>query len=287
MNKKEIIQIFESKLNEKPIQIIDKSKGIDQIVKIIKTKNKIYIIKFPKYPNFKESFFREIKGLELFKRKIPVPKIIIKDKNYLIQEYLSGEDLDDLNLSKKDLQKIYYSLGKITRKMHLIKMRGFGPLNSKGKPKFKKLKNYLDKDINKSLLKLSKTKIFSKKQIGEIKKYFEDRKNYLDSRESYLLHLDLDAYNIIIENKRIKGIIDFGDLFAGPKMIDLVRIYISNYYNRFFNDFIKGYGKVDLEEIRYFSLWNLSWRIPHYKKIGKIKKLNHTIKVLKDIVGIN
>ena len=73
MKTKQIKNIFIKQLNEIPISIIDKSQGVDQLVKIIKTKNNTYVFKSPKN-DFQMIFNEEFAIKKCTIRKIPYPK---------------------------------------------------------------------------------------------------------------------------------------------------------------------------------------------------------------------
>ena len=88
-----------------------------------------------------------------------------------------------------------------------------------------------------------------------------------------------------INNNKVVGILDFGDLSAGPPAYDLARLFINHYEDEMFDYFLKGYGKINLEEVKYFVVISLLWLIPYCNEISKDKKkIELGLKILKKII---
>ena len=281
-----ILSIFQNKLSEKVISITDCSNGIEQIVKIVETAKKKYVIKYPLEGNesmiFNESFAcRKLNG------NIFVPKIIFEGNNYLIESFIGGQTLNKIK-HLKETKKIYISLGKMIRKIHNIQMQGFGELQINGKGKHLKFADHIQFFLKEEIPLLKKTKLFNKKEIDSLLEYIKVNLNFINQNESVLLHCDLIDSNILVENSKISGIIDFGDAGCGLMSYDLAKIYIENDGNANFSNIMKGYGEniVNIKEIEYFSIFHLIYMIPYYYSINEKEKYTKLLKLLNKIVNI-
>jgi RIO-like serine/threonine protein kinase len=86
----------------------------NQIVKLVTTlSNENYIIKIPKDPilNFRESF-----AYNLLKDKLSMAKVICSNKKYIIEEYITGDNLNQINLPNKKVKEVYTQLGRYLKK---------------------------------------------------------------------------------------------------------------------------------------------------------------------------
>jgi len=276
-----IPKIFLKNLNETIVHIKDSTKGLDHEVKIIQTKNSKYVIKFPrKNP---ELIDREFIACSKLKGIIPVPNILFKNKKYIIETYIPGKNFSEVKLTLKERKKIYKELGTILRKIHSVHMKGYGFVKSNGKGMYPTLKKQVFHNRRKYLLRLKK--IISEKEYKNVLKFLKENDHYANSKESVMLHYDYENWNIKIYKKRISGIIDFGDLFAGPKSYDLTRPFISHYFDGMFKYFLEGYGKIDLFEIKYYVVISLLWMIEYHKDKNNKKHLKEGLQILKDITN--
>ena len=123
----ENIKQYEPIIKEKIININDISIGFDQKVYIIETKEKKYILKECKKSPIKitnEEFALNI----LSNLNIPIPKLIFKNSDFLIESYIEG------NLLSKDHKETYF--------IESIKIEGFGEIKN-GKGEYKNEYDYL------------------------------------------------------------------------------------------------------------------------------------------------
>lgn len=280
---KEIREIFINELSEKVVKISDVSKGVDQIVKIVETENSIYIIKLPK-KDIEELLLREFIACDKLKNLVPVPKVILKTNNYIIEEFIKGIDLNEANLNVGEKEKIFEELGFILKKIHSINMSGFGWIDIDGNGCFSTLKErvLLFREEN---LKYLKENFLCENEYLKLIKYLEKYDFYSNSKESVLLHFDFEDFNIKVHNGKVAGILDFGDLSAGPCAYDLARLFISHYEDGMFDYFLKGYGEIDLDEVKYYVVISLLWMIPYNDAIKKDeKRLELELKLLKNII---
>jgi aminoglycoside phosphotransferase (APT) family kinase protein len=283
MKTKQIKNIFIKQLNEIPISIIDKSQGVDQLVKIIKTKNNTYVFKSPKN-DFQMIFNEEFAIKKCTIRKIPSPKVLVKSKKYIIESLIEGKELSKLKLSKSNKLKIYFQIGKLMRKIHSIKTKGYGNFTYKGRGKFsslKQYKKYLENNIKKNIDSISKKNLFSKFELEKINNYSKNI-NLINCLNPVLNHADIAEDHIFIQNDKISGIIDFADLESDDPMMDFTRLYVKIYGTELFQALKKGYGKINLKKIQFFTFYFMTWKLAHNKKINRyteriIKCMKHLI----------
>lgn len=273
---KKIVSIFKQRLHEEVINISDCSHGIEQTVKIVETQKNKYIIKFLRKGN-ELMIYRENFVCSHLKIKL-LPKIILKDQTFLIETFIEGETL---NKAKPQNINFYNTLGKTLKKIHKIKMSGFGELMANGKGKQLSPAQHIEFLLKENLPLLSKIKTFDKKLLQHTENFIYNNISLFDSDKSVLLHFDLTDDNILVKNNKLVGIIDFGDAGCGPKEYDLAKIYIEN-PNRIFSHILAGYGKnlLNMKKIKYFAILHLLYIIPYFYSSNK-KKYKRYSKLLK------
>jgi predicted Ser/Thr protein kinase len=97
--------IFKKDLGLEIDSIIDSSKGVDHKVYIVSYKNKKYI--FRESVKNKNTLYNINFALNKLNSK-KVPKILIYNKNYLIETYIFGEELDKFNKNKLSVSEFKY-----------------------------------------------------------------------------------------------------------------------------------------------------------------------------------
>lgn len=280
---KKIQKIFMDELGKEVIAIKDVSKGLDQIVKVVESRDLTYVIKIPK-KHVAELLMREYIACKKLKGLVPVPKVIAKTNRYIIEEFIKGEDLDEVTLNLNEKRKIYEELGSILRKINSVPMKGYGFIGVNGKGTYSTLKERVLQDRNKNLSYLRRG-VFSKEDFTRLTNYLDKNDFYPESKVSKMLHFDFEDFNIKVDNKKVAGILDFGDLSAGPPAYDLARVFISHYHDNMFEYFLKGYGKIDLDEVKYYSVISLLWMLPYHSKYTKNNKIiKAELEVLRKII---
>lgn len=230
-NKIEFIKKVNKILNKTINKVFDISLGNDQKVYLIESSSEKYILKIPKTDLTKienEEFALTI----LSSLDIPIPKLIYKNSEFLIETYIEGS-----LLSKNDSDNLYIQLGRFINKIHSIKLNGFGEIKN-GKGEHKREYEYLF-----SWLNLDKNKNNNLLEKYNFELFFKENLEIINSKYSYFLHGDISYSNIIINNNKITGIIDFGDSIAGPIEYDLALFFIQIQNDDNWEAFLKGYNK--------------------------------------------
>lgn len=84
----------------------------------------------------------------------------------------------------------------------------------------------------------------------------------MDQASSFLLHKDFSEHNIRVKDNKITGIIDFGDVVAGPVEDEFWVMHVHHPDDEPFEAFLKGYGDVDRDKMNFYTFTNLVWLIP-------------------------
>jgi aminoglycoside phosphotransferase len=282
---RKINRIFLEELNRKVISIADKSKGVDQKVSIIKTDKGVYVVKQPKTET--DKIIKEIVATRLcHKKNISVPKVIFSNCNLLIETHIKGKDLDELKTTRKNFENIYFQIGKLMKRMHSIKGSSYGPvIKNKLVGKYQTYKEFIESWFPKEYARLKNTNYYYENTMKKILQHY--KKNiHLISDESVLLHSDLADGNIVIDNNKVAGFIDFGDLMVGPAMQDFSYMYIYHFGDYKFDKLVEGYGKINMEELRFYTFCHMVWRLAsliEHKRFGK--KFRRTEKLSLQILG--
>jgi len=259
-NKKQIKQIIKDKFNSPVLSIKDLSKGWDHKVYMIKIPKKEVVLRAPIKLKEKNKLFAQCWAFRQWRKlKLPFPEVLFIEKDYLIEEKVEGVDMVDANLSIRQQQAIMYELGKIVKKMHTVKTKGYGYLNSKGTGEKKSWREYIEPDFKGNFNQIKKARLISSDLANKIEAFFEERKDILNYKDSRLLHQDLTDDNIKIKDGKITGIIDASDAASGDPMQDIAVINQHYFGRNLMNHFLKGYGKVDMRKLNFYSLYLTVW----------------------------
>ena len=162
---------------------------------------------------------------------VPVPKTIAYNKDYIIEERVEGTDFDRLQKSKGEREILLVQLGRLTRKMHKVKVGGYWEIVPPGRGRERDWKGEMDAKVRRNLKCVGRYGLLEKDFIRKLKTAYEENINILEFKGSSLLHGDLNMQNIIINNGRIAAVIDAGDAMAGDPMYEIARYQYENREN--------------------------------------------------------
>lgn len=191
------------------------------------------------------------------KNNISVPNVVNVDKNWILYKYIEGKLLCQLN-TKEQRYNAAIKAGKLLRKIHNIKVKGFGWINTKNEWTGKTIRKNLN-FFNKRIIGFTKVGCnpFSEKEKNRINKLTINHRDLLDYKIPCLLHGDYTGGNIIL-NKGKLFIIDPGEIIGGDPMADLgyTQTLPSPEYRK---GILKGYlyDTLTLEEKKRFVRWRL------------------------------
>jgi aminoglycoside phosphotransferase (APT) family kinase protein len=174
-------------------------------------------------------------------------------------------------LSIGQKKKILFLLGKYAKKMHSVKVKGFGYIKQAGKGIDRSWKVFLGEDGDGILEEVRKKHIVERKLLEGMERSWESGKGkYLDIKQGVLLHGDLADDNVMVEHGELSGIIDT-DALSGDPYYDLGMVYEGFFDKPLVDAFFRGYGKVDLERVRFYAIYYLGWLcILHQKEKRKL-----------------
>ena len=191
-------------------------------------------------------------------------------------EKLPGQRLCDVDLADLEVRRVLGEVGAWLKELHSIPVQGFGYLDGSGVGKLATLNDWLAGSLT------SAGHVFEEAGrsvgldaatirgwLGEIVDSFRAA-----SPRIGLIHNDLLANHILVDNGRLSGIIDFGEVAAEPAAIDFARWDFSE-GKRFPVEWIQdGYRDASLFEgphdRTYRALWLASglWRMAWYYESG-------------------
>ncbi|MCR8630222.1 phosphotransferase family protein [Paenibacillus radicis (ex Xue et al. 2023)] len=181
---------------------------------------------YAKIPYNKDKLFREYRMLEMLSQVLPVPKVL---------DFWSGDDLISGALLLTEIQgspctgvvndKLAFQIGVYHAKLHEVKMPGYGVEVKDGF-------QYLDQNNWRLYIKNNFEKL--KEPCKEIidRDLFEKCMNHFDRTFTILphpdgpcvVHMDFRPGNILTNDNRVVGIIDFESARGGASEIDFTKI---------------------------------------------------------------
>lgn len=217
----------------------DLSSGCDQFVFLVETNlNKKYILKRPRREP--EKIENEVFATNLLieKTDVPTPRVLYYSKETLIETFIEGRLLEE---EEEENIALFKELGTLISKIHSVKIEGFGKIQyEKGTATF-------SNEIEFALSCLNPNdedfKLHPLTKSIDVPDVFSKIEVYFDSSKSVLLHGDVTNKNIITDGLKISGIIDYGDLVAGPPEYDLAMYNLHLEKQGVWNSFLEGYGK--------------------------------------------
>lgn len=188
---------------------------------------------------------------------VPVPQILLLSEvetngeklHICVESKIEGVSLQGLikqkALSQGEIKDLTVNAGEILSKIHSIKTKGFGEINSSGVGKFENLSEYmLQQNKNKDSVFEEARKIgVDVKLVHQAFSILEDSQDIYQNVDSRLAHSDYGIKHMLIHKGKINGIIDFENC----KGADIA--YDFSYWNYFGKNrppvewLIKGYKR--------------------------------------------
>jgi aminoglycoside phosphotransferase (APT) family kinase protein len=176
----------------------------------------------------------EVLGYEAFKNQgIPVPEIIAYKASpasigqpTMIMSSAEGVVMAESHSSPEQIEIIYNDLGRLMKRIHEVKLEGFGKLIVKDgalRGESNDWAGYWDsrkKHHDKGLAFLKEKNFASESEIEKIKSIFEEVRS-LDIGQASLLHRDMHHAHFFVKGTDITGVIDLGALMAGDPRLDI------------------------------------------------------------------
>ncbi len=287
-----IKNLCKKKLRINVKEIIDMKKGYNGKIYLIKTDAQDLVLKFQK-ADFNRLVAETWVLKELADKSIPVPKVLITDfnKHFIIEERLHGSTLKDSKLPNNKKAEILGEIGANIKKIHQIKTTGYGYFSKPLVGSAKTWKEHIGNDFYEHLNILKDKKIINNELISNIEKIYNGKIDLLKFNKPKLLHGDLRFENFIVNKGKLNGIIDAGEAISGDPAYDLINIYadITKYDKNdkfgFMESFQSGYGKINMEKLRFYMLGLLIWDLRFFSIIKKNnKEFNTTLSRVNTII---
>lgn len=256
--------------------------------------NDEFVFRFPKRNEVSESLSTEIKILPLLAKrlKIAIPEFIYFGKqeengfNFVGYRKIPGTALTkelflDLPISAKE--NIFITLSDFLQNVHSFPVEQAKKLGVTEEDFSNTYKEYWDETKEKIFPLLGRE--FQEK-LGEFfQNYLSDDSNF--KYEPSLLYADFSPEHILFDTevKRIRGIIDWGDLTVGDPDYDLMYLY-QNYGDEFIRSFLNYYphnnAKKLIEKLKFFSICDeIDTIISFGQKLGQTENIEPALSELK------
>lgn len=219
---------------------------------------------------------------------VPTPKVLyyLQDNNIpyeiLIMEQAQGLALRNIKLNNKQEVAVYYNMGSTLKKIHSIKLKGFGLLMAKKNDFVGEYYFWKEFILNKKrhYKKLLKHTIVTDQQLKDIVKTFSVLEELNPS--PVFIHNDFHVTHIFIEKDKVSSVIDFSMASVGDARYDIAK---SLYYlsNKRANYFKKGYGNLSQDPIIKKYILTIAVRKAIWTLENKIESRTHCIKKLQKI----
>lgn len=223
---------------------------------------------------------------------IPVPEVYntyVELKRYpvrfQIMDLIMGKSLSVYHKNNElQVDKIAYELGMYLRRLHTIRMDGFGfvdtdLLKKDGTVRWleRKYPDYFNKRLDDHLDYLSKNNLLTPETIDEIRQLFRKYSSLLNLDAGVLVHRDLALWNVLGTPDRITAIIDWDDAVGGDPADDL-GILQCFYEEDFMSHVFSGYfGNEKMSQDFKIRIWlhtlrNMLWKTMIRDYMGYFKK---------------
>jgi len=173
------------RLDTKIQRVTDKTKGCNQVVKVVETNSGKYVIKFPHDPS---EVYRTVFAYERLKDMVPIPRVVDSTEDYVIELYIEGDDLDEVTLDYSTARQVYSELGSILKRIHTVQGEGFGLLQEGGRGTFGSIRESVQSlfDGDNPLEGLENIGLVQARELSMIASYLEKNDSHLTSDETFL-----------------------------------------------------------------------------------------------------
>jgi hygromycin-B 7''-O-kinase len=266
------------------VKITDDFDGQISKVYALHCKNPKHTFILKVYPdNFHWKLEKEVYVYKLIERlHLPTPKILaaddshkILDRNYALMTKVEGKAVKGQTLSSATVEKIYFQMGKMLKKLHALHLKEFGYISKGITHPHKTNEEYMLFQFRKKIRQYKEFK-GSPVTAQAISRYVMQHKMLLQScKTPSLCHNDYHSGNILMKGTKVTGIIDVENMVSGDPMFDIAKTF---YYDirgdpRKEKAFLKGYGplpndwrgRVDMYKLYHaLELWD--WFVSIGKK---------------------
>lgn len=280
---------------------------VNEVYYVVTNGNNKYILRISiEKPN---SFLQEKWAIEESQKVgIPVPEIVsignmaVNGNNveFCINRYIEGEVLDmgsiDFDLMREEDQKIYlHQAGEILARIHSVKTKGIGKTNGTGVSRHNTLDIFFLVWENEELRRKLAGQIgYNLSAINTIAKTLVDFKPIYMQAEPRLNHGDYFPRHLVSRNKKIVGILDWGEVRSDSPVYDFANWVTWMDNPKYINWLKEGYADKSLFENNFENFLHvikllidmevLDW----YQSQKRIRVIERTkVKLFKDLNYFN
>jgi len=244
--------------NSQITELIPISTGFANSIFSFKKDGSSLILRMP--PSIDPALVREVEVMKaLFREGIPVPKVLEFDPAnqnafghpFMIMERLSGKNLlvtiESLNGVKRD--NLMVQIAETLHRIHEVHSTDLNVM------KFTTLQSFIDDGLSsiKRFATLSDVKDF-----GNFGDWLQKNRPGEATYNKAFIHNDFHGYNIMVDNGRLSGILDWNSAVIAEEQVDVAFFSLLTEacgYPELANDFISKYRQIsDLElgELNYY-----------------------------------
>lgn len=151
-----------------------------------------------------------------------------------------------LETHPEDTMKLTYETGKMMKKIHNLKVKGFGSFDNE-KAKLGRLEclhsslaDFVNCSLKNNLATLVKYKTITQQQSTKILSLFSKDNPLLNCKQSVLIHNDFVDWNLLTDGNTITGILDLDECAGGAAVCDIASWSGMSSLERV-EEFLKGY----------------------------------------------
>jgi fructosamine-3-kinase len=288
--KNKLVPLMENFLSKHPlfldsnVNVTFLHSGVSSLVSIIETTEKKSILKIPL-----SKLNARLEGVFLKAWQdagVKVPHVLeegeIGEHPYILMEYIDSETISNTYTQEEMLEKnIYEDLGKLLKKMHQVKSKGFSNIvNKESNPEYPNISSWLagDSNIQNQMEYVKEHNILNDQRHGSINNVLEIIISTLgDTTESVYCHNDFHEGNIFVTEKSFT-VFDPWPCFHHP-FTDIARsliLFSKNNMSSISKQFLGGYfvdEKYDEKLLHAFLFLNIALKIPYMHKTSNVKKI--------------
>ena len=194
---------------------------------------------------------------------VPTPEILHFEiasegfpESYVIMRRLPGVPAHLIPLTPGRREGVLEQLGYHLAHVHQVRLTGFGGLvaTSRGySGRYHSAGDYLLAELGERATRLPK-EVLPRAQVAKLQTRLEAGRLIVDPTEPVLIHGDYHFKNVLVQDGRVTGIVDFENLVAGDPVLDFKDIHLrSTWPDSDLRALQRGYGRPDLFDDRFWA----------------------------------
>ncbi len=177
-------------------------------------------------------FHREKVAFDILKGKLPVPDCLVLDDSrtlapfdYMVCKKIEGKNIEQnwSHLSDKIKNSLSFQAGQVLSQIHSVELNYFGEISGRGPfPKTKTWTEYLAFILDYHLEEAMGLSLFTNEKRHSFLTSFKNHAEIFDEFENpMLIHGDFHLGNLLYNQEKITGVLDFEWALAGDPLFDM------------------------------------------------------------------